>query len=174
MEAAKQATTQAPAPKNAPAPGPKTELTAKAIAAAEEQNAARLVAQKQAEEARAAAQAEEPVSIIGLAAQGREVLLDHLRQHAQRAKKPEYVPPPRTDRQMSQLEEELEAGRRAQAKAQAQLDARPVVKADPVKDGFTTPVYRPGNLVPDPTIAATSGPGGLSAAGTREYGSDAP
>lgn len=124
--------------------------TAKEMAAAEELNAARLKAQADREQQVAEKAAEEPVSIIGLAAQGRDVLLDQLRQHAERTKKPEYVPPPRTERQMAQLEAELEAGRRSQARAQAQLDARPAPVQDVGKEGFTTPVYRPDNMVPDP------------------------
>lgn len=124
--------------------------TAKEMAAAEEVNAARIKAHMARENAAAEAKNEEPVSIIGLAAQGREVLLDQLRQHAERTKPKEYIPPPRTARQMSQLEEELEAGRRSQARAQAQQDARPAPKVDPNKEGFTTPSYRPNNMVPDP------------------------
>lgn len=78
------------------------------------------------------------------------MLLDALREHAKKSEAVEYVPPPRTARQMSALEEELEAGRRAQAKAEAQQASRPVNPAEPVKEGFTTPVYRPGDAVPDP------------------------
>lgn len=123
--------------------------TAKEMATAEEQNAARVKAiiAKQQEEAEAAQTAE--VSIIGLAAQGREALLEGLRQHQQRAKPPEYIPPPRTGRQMSQLEAELAAGRRTQQRAAAQAAARPVPPKD-VSEGFTTPVYRPNDMVPDP------------------------
>jgi len=140
-----QDTTQAKPPEEAEA---QTGPTAKEMAAAEEANALRaqqIINRQQEEVARAA---QEEVSIIGLAAQGREVLLEQLRQHAERTKKPEYIPPPRTARQMSQLEEELEAGRRSQAKAQAQLDSRPPPEK-PVNEGFTTPVHRPGDFVPD-------------------------
>lgn len=143
-------TMEAATEKSAEPVAEQTGPTAKQMAEAEEANAARVVAQKHAEEQRAAKASEEPVTIIGLAAQGRDVLLDALRKHAAETTKIEYVPPPRTERQMSALEEELEAGRRAQARAQAQLDARPVDRADPNKEGFITPVYRPGDMVPDP------------------------
>ncbi len=126
-----------------------SELTAKALAAAEEQNSLRLKKLKDREQALAAEADEEPVSIIGLAAQGREVLLEELRAHAAKTKPAEYIPPPRTPRQMQALQEELEAGRQSQAKAQAQFDSRPVPKKD-VSEGFTVPVYRPNDMVPDP------------------------
>lgn len=124
--------------------------TAKQMAAAEEANAARIQARMRQEHEQAMEASKEPVSIIGLAAQGREVLLEQLRQHAERNKPKEYIPPPRTARQMEQLEAELEAGRKSQARAQAQQASRPVEKTDMGKEGFTTPVYRPDNMVPDP------------------------
>jgi hypothetical protein len=145
--------------------------TAKQLAAAEEENAVR--ARRLIELQNSQGTEPQPVSVIGLAAQGREALLEGLRQHAAHSKPKEYVPPPRTARQMSQLEEELEAGRRSQEKAQAQLDARPIPPRDP-KEGFTTPVFRPNDVVPDPTVPATIGRDGMSAAGTRKYGPDAP
>jgi len=123
--------------------------TAKEMAAAEEVNAARVKAIIDRQQAEAERGARQEVSIIGLAAQGREVLLEQLRQHAERTKKPEYVPPPRTERQMSVLEAELEAGRRAQQKAAAQLASRPVPTKDP-NEGFINPVHRPNDVVPDP------------------------
>ncbi len=102
---------------------------------------------------------EEFVSIAGLAAQGREKLLDALRAHAEKPK-PVYVPPPMTERQLSAREQELEAGRNAVARAKAQADARPQPAADPVKEGFSTKVYRPGQSVPDPVTGklGTFGP----------------
>lgn len=136
--------------------------TAKQMAAAEEANALRIIQQKRAEEERAAKADEEPVSLIGLAAQGRDVLLNALRKHAEEAKPVEYVPPPRTARQMTQLEEELEAGRRAQARAEAQQASRPPPAPEPGKEGFSTPVYRPGDVVPNPT------------GGVGQFGADAP
>jgi hypothetical protein len=99
---------------------------------------------------------EPEVSLASIASQGREALLDAMRKHHEK-KPPVYVPPPMTERQLSRREEELEAGRRAVARAQAQQAARPVPPEDRVKEGFTTPVYRPGNAVPDPTIDAPSG-----------------
>ena len=92
---------------------------------------------------------EEFVSIAGLAAQGREKLLDALRAHADKPK-PVYVPPPMTERQLSAREQELEAGRRAVKKAEEQLALRPQPVADPKTDGFSTPAHRPNNMVPDP------------------------
>lgn len=138
MEAATEKTSDTP------------ELTTKQMAAAEEAEAARL---KQISDE----QQQEPVSVIGLAAQGMDVLHDALRKHAaQTAPKP-YTPPPMTERQLSQREAELEAGRRAQQKAQAQFDSRPIEKPAP-NEGFTTPVHRPGDFVPnlnsrDPAIS---------------------
>lgn len=163
MEAAVETTQEKSLPE-AQAP---IELTAKQMAEAEAVNAQRaraLMEQRNAE----AEKSEEPVSIIGLAAQGREVLLDGLRKHAEQSKPKEYIPPPRTPRQMEALQEELEAGRRAQQRAQDQLAARPAPERDP-NEGFTNPVHRPGDVVPDPTVAAPSG----FAAGNRGYGPDA-
>lgn len=140
--------------------------TAKQMAAAEEANQTRL--------RQLAAQAEEPppeppVNIVEVAARGYDALQEAFAKH--NAIKPKaYVPPPRTPRQMEALQEELEAGRRAGERAAAQQAARPQPKEDPKKEGFTTPAYRPGNLVPDPTIPATGG----HVAGTREFGADAP
>lgn len=125
------------------------ELTAKQMAAAEELNGLRLRQQAEANAIRAEqATAVEP-TVIELAAQGIEALHEGLRQHANR-KPPEYVPPPRTERQMFALQEELEAGRKAQQRAEAQQASRVVEQVDGNKEGFTTPVYRPANMVPDP------------------------
>jgi hypothetical protein len=124
-----------------------TELTAKQMAAAEEANAVRsqkLVEQQQAPPPAPA------VPIADVAARGYDALHEAFRRHNENSKPKEYVPPPRTPRQMAALEEELEAGRRSQAKAQAQFDTRPVPKVEASKEGFTTPVYRPGESVPDP------------------------
>lgn len=145
------------------------ELTAKQLAAAEEENAARALRIINSQQEKVQAEMQEPVSIIGLAAQGREVLLEQLRQHADRTKPKEHIPPPRTERQMSQLEAELNAGRAAQQRHAEQVASRPVPVKD-VSEGFTTPVHRPGNLVPDPTKPAIGG----SVAGTRQFGTDAP
>jgi hypothetical protein len=169
VESSQEKTMEAVQEKTAPEATALTGPTAKEMAAVEEINAARIKKQVELEQAEAERQNAEPVSIIGLAAQGREVLLEQLRQHAERSKPKEYVPPPRTERQMTQLQEELEAGRRTQQRAEAQQASRPVPKKD-VSEGFTTPAYRPGDLVPDPTIPAIHGVAG----GTRKYGPDAP
>lgn len=132
------------------------ELTAKQMAAAEEENALRFKKIIDAQQAAAVKAQEEPITILGLAAQGRDALLDGLRKHAEQSAPPEYVPPPRTDRQMSQLEAELEAGRRAGSRAAEQQANRPVPPKDP-NEGFTTPVHRDGSHGPginsrDPAI----------------------
>jgi hypothetical protein len=150
MEKTMEAAQEKP-PEAAVEPTPELSVTAKQMAAAEEINAARLVANAKAEALKAAlADVEEP-SIVNLAAQGQDALHEALRAHRDRPK-PEYAPPPRTERQMSALQEELEAGRRAQQKAEAQQANRPVEKSDLNKEGFTTPVYRPGDMVPDPML----------------------
>jgi hypothetical protein len=123
--------------------------TAKEMAAAEEQNLARVKAIIERQQAEAEARAVEPISILGLAAQGMDALHDAIRAHNAQSAVKEYIPPPRTERQMTQLEAELEAGRRAQQKAQAQQDARPVPVRD-LSEGVTNPVHRPNDMVPDP------------------------
>lgn len=131
---------------------PEPSLTAKQMAAAEELNAAReaaLTAQRQQEPA------PEPPPLIEVAAQGMDALHEALRQHGNRPV-PEYVPPARTERQMKALEEELEAGRRAGERAAAQDRAAKEARAAQAaadarqKEGFTTPVYRPNDVVPHP------------------------
>lgn len=164
MEAVQEKTQEAPTAQPEVQSGP----TAKEMAAAEELNAVRqqkLIQQRQEQ----GALDEDRPTLIGLAAQGREALLEGLRQHAENNKPVEYVPPPRTARQMTQLEAELNAGRASQQRAEAQQVNRPVQPKDP-NEGFTTPVHRPGDVVPDPTIAAKGG----SVAGTRQFGADAP
>lgn len=121
--------------------------TAKALAEAEEQNIARALALSRKNQAEAEAMGHEPVSIIGLAAQGREALLEGLRQHAEHSKPAEYIPPPRTARQMSQLEAELSAGRKVQQRAAEQQAHRPAPERDR-NEGLTTPVHRPNDFVP--------------------------
>lgn len=138
-----------PAATTAEASAEPTGPTAKEMAAAEEQNLARVKAIIERQQAEAEARAVEPISIIGLAAQGMDALHDAIRQHNEQSAVKEYIPPPRTERQMSQLEAELEAGRRAQQKAEAQQAARPVPPRDP-NEGFTNPVHRPNDMVPDP------------------------
>jgi uncharacterized membrane-anchored protein len=129
--------------------------TAKELAAAEEQNAARLRKQIEAQ------QAEPPhpaVPTADLAARGYDALHDAFKRHNENtARKKEYVPPPRTDRQMSLLQEELEAGARAVARNKAQQAATKPVKPDANKEGFTTPVFRDGTIVPDPIMKGYKG-----------------
>lgn len=122
--------------------------TAKALAEAEEQNMARRVAlakqnQEEAEKGEMLSQ-----STLSAAAKGRDALKQAFEAQKERNKPKPYVPPPRTERQMTALQEELEAGRRTQAKAQEQYDNRPQPTPDP-NEGFTTPVHRPNDAVPD-------------------------
>lgn len=141
-------------------------------AALEEQLAAERIAQARAmnEAAAEAKPAPAPEETMGsLASKGRDALLERLRAREAEKNVPSYVPPPRTERQLSQLELEMEAGRRAVAKHQAQLAARPNPPANHVKEGFSTPVYRPGDVVPDPKVPPS--PEGF-AAGTKPYSAD--
>lgn len=140
---------------NEPAPEAKPEEpagpTAKQMAEMEELNAARA---KAISDAAQREPAPEPPTLIEVAAQGMDALHEALRQHGNRPV-PEYVPPPRTSRQMEVLNEELEAGRRAGLRAQEQdrvaKEARARAAAeDRAKEGFTTPVYRPNDVVPNP------------------------
>lgn len=150
MEATQEQNEQPLAATEAEATQQPTELTAKEMAKAEEENAARvagIIRRQQEQLAVEAAEAARP-TLIEVAAQGMDAL--HAAINAARdAPVPEYVPPPRTARQMTQLEAELAAGRRASERAKAQLAARPVPVKD-VSEGFTTPVYRPDDMVPHP------------------------
>lgn len=153
-------------PQNVPA-GP----TAKEMAAAEEANALRVKQRIEREQTQA-----EPVpeqNILSLAAQGMDVLHEAIRRHSNQPTHPDYAPPPRTPRQMEALREELEAGARASARAKEQQLIAQAARAkaaaeDRAKEGFTTPVHRPGDVVPDPKVPALNG----SVAGTRGF--DAP
>lgn len=148
MPSAEEMTVQTSEDMKAQAAPEPTGPTAKEMAAAEEANALRRKQLAEREQALAEAAAQEPVPLVSLAAKGREALMEGLRQHALH-KPPEYVPPPRTERQMTQLEAELEAGRRAQQRHAAQQASRPAPERN-VNEGFTTPVHRPANMVPDP------------------------
>lgn len=106
----------------------------------------------------------ERTTIIGAAAQGREFLLARLRQHSDKPKEV-YVPPPMSARQLEKLELEMAAGKRAVERAEAQNTNRPVPPRDPREPGPSTPVHRPGNIVPDPLLTNTTG----FAAGTKVY-----
>jgi hypothetical protein len=147
------------------APAEQSGPTAKEMAKAEEVNQLRMRAlAEQADKP----PAEPDVNVIEVAARGYDALQEAFAKHNAK-KPPEYIPPPRTARQMSALEEELEAGRRSQQRAEAQKAAAPANPTDTRKEGFSTPVFRPGDVVPDPTIPAAGG----FAAGNRVYGSDA-
>lgn len=129
------------------------------------------IAAQKISEARANGEDASPVEssqLAAVAAKGRDHLLERMRDHARKtaANKEAYVPPPITEAQKTKRDEELEAGRRAQAKHQAQWDSRPVPKRDPT-EGVATPVFRPGDVVPDPVLTA-----GNFAAGTRKFGPD--
>lgn len=128
--------------------------TAKQMAEAEEANVLRqklLIEQRQRE-----AEGKPPEqTIIGLAAQGMDVLHDAIRAHSNQPSHPEYIPPPRTERQMTALEEELEAGRRTQQRAEREAQIAAEYRAkhaaeERAKEGFTTPVHRPADVVPNP------------------------
>lgn len=88
-------------------------------------------------------------SIAGLASQGRDRLLDTLRDHRlrQQHEAEAYKPPPMTERQMSQTQLEMEAGRAAQQRHQEMQDAAPARPRDK-SEGYSTPVHRPNNFVP--------------------------
>jgi hypothetical protein len=123
-----------------------------AAALEEKMQAEKLAAIKAANEK--AEQAEEE-PLVSVAARGREYLMEKMREHAEKSKKAEYVPPPMTDRMRANINAEMEAGRRAQAKHEAQQASRPV----PVKekwDGSNTKVYRPGDVVPDPMASGAN------------------
>jgi hypothetical protein len=90
------------------------------------------------------------VTLAGAAAHGREFLHEQIRRQraAAEAKREAYTPPPATERQISQREAEMAAGRKTVAKHAEQLANRPQVKPDLRKEGFSTPVSRPGEHVP--------------------------
>jgi hypothetical protein len=134
----------------------------------EERLSAQRVAQARNESEAAGKEMERNENVLGsLAAQGRDRLLAKLREHASKPK-PAYVPPPMTDRQRERLEEEMNAGAKAVARAQAQQVARPIPPRDPREPGPSTPVHRPDNVVPDPILRDTTG----FAAGTKVYSPD--
>lgn len=149
---------------------PDMKTSAREAAALEERLAAERVAQARANGEEAAAMKEpepDPEPLITMAAKGREYLLEQMRLHQNKPKK-EYVPPPMTDKMRANIEEEMEAGRRTQQRHQEQWDNRPQPKPDPREGGPSTPVHRPGNVVPDPKL-----PAGPFAAGTKVFSPDA-
>jgi histidinol dehydrogenase len=136
-----------------------TGLTAKQMAEQEELNAARMQKMIAAQQD---SPASEPVKIAEVASRGYDALHEQFRRHNEMSKPKPYVPPPRTQRQMDALREEMEAGAKTSARAAEQLAAAKPVKPDGNKEGFTTPVYRPNNVVPDPIRG-----------GMKEFGTDA-
>lgn len=134
-----------------------TNMNAKALAAAEEQRAVQQIAAANRAAEDAAGQTEDltETPLVSLAARGRETLLEAMRQHqVKKAHEPEYIPPARTVSQMSRLEEELEAGRRAQVRHEGQVQEQRALAArnaapDP-REGTSQPVHRPGVMVPNP------------------------
>jgi hypothetical protein len=166
MEAAPEEDT---APSEMPPQPPETGPSAKDQAMIEERNAAERIAQQRASEEHASMPPppadDEPV--VSIAAKGLDYLHQKLREHAAKPK-PVYVPPPITEGMAERIREEQETGARAVRKHEAQQAARP----QPVRDqreGFTTPVYRPNDVVPDPTQPAPSG----FAAGNKKFSADA-
>lgn len=146
-----QAQTEMPPLSAAEPTGP----TAKELAAAEEANQVRM---RQLAEQQVAPPPEPPVHIAEVAARGYDALQEQFRRHNENvAKKKEYVPPPRTPNQMSRLQEELEAGAKAVERARAQQMASRPEPVDGNKEGFTTPVYRPNDVVPDPISGGVKG-----------------
>lgn len=87
---------------------------------------------------------------IFAASQGMDFLHAAIRRKREEseAKAAAYVPPPMTQRQREKLEAESKAGAAAVARHAEQLANRPQVKPDPQKEGFSTPVRRPGDHVP--------------------------
>ncbi len=160
-------------PKSPPQMEVPTEQSAPSLkdqAAAEEANAARM---------KLASDAQQTDPSAALAPQEQFVSLGELASYEQLhaafeqqrdAKVKAYVPPPMTERQLSAREEEFEAGRRAVARATAQLANRPAPTPNALElsaAGQNTPVFRPGTLVPDPTIAKQDG---SAVGGTRTFG----
>lgn len=132
------------------------ELTAKEMAAAEEENVARAykIIQRQQEMLARQIEDDSRPTMIEAAAGGIDALHEAMRK-ASEVKPIEYVPPPRTERQMTALEQELEAGRKAVERNKAQQaiaqEARARAQAEErVKEGFMTPVHRPADAVPNP------------------------
>jgi hypothetical protein len=142
------------------------QTSSREAAALEERLNAERIAQARNESDEAGEEMER-TTLIGAAAKGRESLLAKLRDHSQKPKEV-YIPPPMTERQLSRREEEMEAGRRAVAKQQAQITHRPVPPHDSREGGPSTPIHRPGNLVPDPGLM-TNGSSPAFVAGTKVF-----
>lgn len=151
-------------------PDPQKGPSAKEQAMMEERNAAVRLKQARADEesetVRSTPMSEPEGDLASIASQGMEYLHRKMREHAAKPK-PVYVPPPITEGMAIRIREEQEAGARAVAKHAAQQSARPQPVKDQ-RDGFTNPVYRPDDVVPDPAL-----PAGVSAAGTKKFSADA-
>lgn len=145
----------------------------KALAAEEERRTAELIAQARAmQEPGGEVPASAPVEeepLISILSKGQDYLHEKMREKMARdaAVEASRAPPERTERQQALLTEEQEAGRRAAARHQAELDARPPRPRDPA-DGTTTPVHRPGSAVPGPYDGAP----GSFVAGKGAYSPD--
>lgn len=166
MEASQEATAEKSAVERTEAPTEVSGPTAKELAAVEEANQARalkIIAQHQEAPIPPAA------SVREVASKGYDFLQEQFRQHNERSKPKAYVPPPRTQNQMDRLKEELEAGARRVAAAEAQQAAAQPNTTDLRKEGFTTPVFRPNDVVPDPIIDR---PSGGAVGGTRGFSPD--
>ncbi len=90
---------------------------------------------------------QEFVSIAALASKGRDALVDAMRTHINRPE-PEYVPPQPTERQRTRTEMEMDRGRKTSERHAASALAALQPKPDP-SDGYTVPVFRPGDHVPN-------------------------
>jgi hypothetical protein len=143
----------------------------KDAAAAEERRSAALIAQVNAAQEEPASKPAEDESLVSVMSQGREHLMQRMREHAEKtaAKKEEYKPPPLTEKMRAVIDEEQAAGIRVRERHEREQASRPPPPAKEKWDGSNTPVHRPGSLVPDPTIPARGG----FAAGTKQYSADA-
>lgn len=101
----------------------------------------------------------EDESLVSIMAQGREHLMQRMREHAAQveARKNAYKPPPMTDRQRAALEAEQSAGQKARERHEAEVASRLPPPAKEPWDGTNTPVHRPGGAIPDPTVPSASG-----------------
>lgn len=131
---------------------------ARALADAEERAQAQKLAEIKAMNPEAQSEPVEDLTVLPMVTileRGRDALEEAMRQNQRKMQEAAaaYVPPPRTEAQNSRLQEELEAGRKAQAKAEEQLRLQRELAArtqpDP-REGTSTPVHRSGLSVPNP------------------------
>lgn len=133
-------------------------FNAKAAAAAEERAMAERIAAANAEQPAviAAPGALEYVEedLATVASKGRDYLMQKLREHNDAlARKPAYKPPEMSAQMRDRINEEMEAGRRAQQRHEEARKAQlpPDRNANEIAaEGSNTPVFRPGNMVTDP------------------------